>query len=142
MFSAGAAAAAGAANTILLPEARAGAARRLAMGGAVAEVCAARVMERRLGDLGEPYRSGRAGTLSRAAQGLAAGGAGVLSVGARGRRRGATLAGAGMILAGGMLERWAVYRAGFQSAADPRHTVGPQRERVERAAAPAARTSA
>lgn len=142
VFSAGAAAAAGAASTILLPEAQAGAARRLAIGGAVAEVCAARVMERRLGELGAPYRSGRAGTLSRTAQGLAAGGAGVLAVGARGRRHGATLAGAGMILAGGMLERWAVYRAGFQSAADPRHTVGPQRERIERAAAPAARTSA
>jgi hypothetical protein len=30
------------------------------------------------------------------------------------------------------LERWAVFRAGFQSAADPRYTVGPQRIRTDR----------
>jgi len=29
-------------------------------------------------------------------------------------------------------ERWAVFRAGFQSAGDPRYTVGPQRARIER----------
>jgi hypothetical protein len=141
VFSAGAAASAGAAGTILTPERHSGAARRLAIGGAVAEVCAARLMERRLGDLGEPYRRGSAGVFGRAAQGLAAAGAGVLAA-TRGRSRGATLAGAGMVLGGAMLERWAVYRAGFQSAADPSHTVGPQRERLARAAAPAARTSA
>jgi hypothetical protein len=27
--------------------------------------------------------------------------------------------------------RWSVYKAGFQSARDPRYTVGPQRERVQ-----------
>jgi hypothetical protein len=47
-----------------------------------------------------------------------------------------------MILGGGLLERWAVYRAGFQSAEDPRHTVGPQRERVARTAEARASTSA
>ena len=33
-------------------------------------------------------------------------------------------------LAGALLERWAVFRAGFQSARDPKFTVGPQRERT------------
>jgi hypothetical protein len=141
VFSAGAAASAGAASTILTPARHSAAARRLAIGGAVSEVCAARLMERRLGDLGEPYRQGQAGAFARAAQGLAAAGAGVLAA-TRGGRRGGTLAGAGMVLGGAMLERWAVYRAGFQSAADPRHTVGPQRERIAPAPAPAARTSA
>jgi hypothetical protein len=36
-----------------------------------------------------------------------------------------------MILAGALLERWAVYKAGFQSAADPAYTVGPQRRRID-----------
>jgi hypothetical protein len=49
-----------------------------------------------------------------------------------GRRRAAALAGAAMLLAGSVLERWSVFKAGFQSAADPKYTVGPQRERVER----------
>ena len=141
VFSAGAAASAGAAGTILTPERHAGAARRLAIGGAVAEVCAARLMERRLGDVGEPYRKGRAATFARAAQGLAAAGAGVLAA-TRGRGRAGTFAGAGLVLGGAMLERWAVYRAGFQSAEDPLQTVGPQRERIARAEGPAARTSA
>lgn len=44
--------------------------------------------------------------------------------------RRAAQAGAGAVLAGGLLERWAVFRAGFASAADPRYTVGPQRERA------------
>jgi hypothetical protein len=37
-----------------------------------------------------------------------------------------------MLLAGSLCERWAVFRAGFQSAHDPKYTVGPQRERVDR----------
>ncbi len=35
-----------------------------------------------------------------------------------------------LVLAGAALERWAVYKAGFQSARDPRYTVIPQRERL------------
>jgi hypothetical protein len=37
-----------------------------------------------------------------------------------------------VLTAGIVAERWAVFRAGFQSAADPKYTVGPQRARVER----------
>jgi hypothetical protein len=31
---------------------------------------------------------------------------------------------------GALAERWAVYKAGFASAADPKYVVGPQRERI------------
>jgi hypothetical protein len=31
---------------------------------------------------------------------------------------------------GGICERWSIFRAGFQSAGDPRHTVGPQRRAI------------
>jgi hypothetical protein len=36
-----------------------------------------------------------------------------------------------MLLAGAVCKRWAVFRAGFASAADPEQTVGPQRARVD-----------
>jgi hypothetical protein len=39
------------------------------------------------------------------------------------------VAGAALVMTGSLLERWAIFRAGFQSAADPRYTVGPQRAR-------------
>jgi hypothetical protein len=55
---------------------------------------------------------------------------GGLTLGAFGRRRGAAVAGGAVLMAGAACKRWAVFRAGFQSAADPRYTVAPQRERV------------
>ena len=59
-------------------------------------------MERRLGELGEPYHQGPAGRL----------------------------AGAVLVLAGSACERWAVYKAGFQSVRDPKYVVAPQRARL------------
>ena len=124
LFASGAAASAGAAAVIVTPAKHAAPARRLALGGGVAELAAARVIQQRLGEAGEPYRRGAAGRLSRAAQLLTA--TGSVLLGRFPRRR----AGGGLILLGALLERWAVYKAGFQSAADPKYTVGPQRERV------------
>ena len=39
--------------------------------------------------------------------------------------------GAAMVLAGEVLERIAVFQAGFESAANPAHTIVPQRRRVD-----------
>jgi hypothetical protein len=47
------------------------------------------------------------------------------------RRAGAAVGGA-LLLAGALSERWAVYRAGPESARDPKYTVGPQRRRKAR----------
>jgi hypothetical protein len=113
---------------VTLPPQDAAPARRLAVGGAVAEVACAQFMERRLGDLAQPYHQGAAGVLSKLAVGLTLGGAAALAL--SGRRRVAAVAGGAMVLAGALAERWSVFRAGFQSAADPRSTVGPQRERI------------
>ncbi len=55
VFAGSAAAAAGAAACLLTPPEHAGPARRLAIGGAAAELAAVTVMERRLGELAEPY---------------------------------------------------------------------------------------
>jgi hypothetical protein len=87
-------------------------------------------MERSLGELGEPYSEGAAGTLKRAALGLTA--AGAAAIAGLGRRRAGAVAGGALLLAGALCERWSIFRAGFQSAADPKYTVDPQRARLGR----------
>jgi hypothetical protein len=104
------------------------AARRLALAGAAGELAATTAMERRLGELGEPYREREAGRFARAAKAMTAAGGMVMAL--RGRRRAGRMAGAGLMLAGAMATRWSVYKAGFQSAADPKYVVAPQRARV------------
>ena len=128
LFCAGAAASAGAALTALSPVEQAQAARRLAVGGAAAEVAVAQVMERRLDSLGvgEPYHA----PLTRIATGLTAAGAGIVAArGARSRR--AAVVGGALVSAGAVAERWAVFRAGRRSAARPQDTVAPQRARID-----------
>lgn len=134
VFAGGSAASAGAAATIATPLRHAAPARRLAAGGAALAVGAALVMERSLGEIGEPYREGAAGKLSRLAGSLSVGGAALIAA-RGGRSRAAAITGGAVLSAGIVAERFAVFRAGFQSAADPKYTVGPQRERVERGAA-------
>jgi hypothetical protein len=128
-FAGGAAASAGAAAVALTPAKHAAPARRLAVGGAIVEAAAKELMERRLGAVGEPYRTGVAGVLARGSKALVTAGAALVAArGANDRR--AALAGSALITAGAVCARWSVFRAGFQSAADPSYTVDPQRERV------------
>jgi hypothetical protein len=120
VFAAGSAMSAGAAVTL----AGGGApAQRLALAGAAGELASTTLMEGRLGELGEPYREGEAGRFARAAKALTA--AGGLLMATRRRRSGAA-----MMLAGAFATRWSIYKAGFQSAADPRYVVEPQRARA------------
>jgi hypothetical protein len=131
VFAGSAAASAGAAAAIGTPPAQAGAARRLAIAGALLELTAAKAMEMRLGPLlGEPYRQGAAGRFTKLAKGCTAAGAALVALG--GRRRSGSAAGGALLLAGSLFERMAVYRAGIQSASDPKYTVVPQRERANR----------
>jgi hypothetical protein len=131
VFAAGGATSAGAVALMTTPPPAAAPAWRLAVGGAAIELTAVTVMERRLGELGRPYRQGRAATLGRLAKGATA--AGALVAGALGRRsRPAAVAGGALLTVGAVLERWSVFTAGSQSAEDPAATVGPQRERIER----------
>ena len=129
VFAGSAAASAGAAAVLLAPPGDAGPARRLVLAGALLELGAAQAMERRLGELGEPYHQGPAGRLARLAKACTAAGAGLVAAGGR-RRRGVAAAGGALVLAGSACERWAVYKAGFQSARDPKYIVGPQRARM------------
>src|SRR5206468_3084171 len=72
VFASGAAASAGAGACALTPASHAGPARRLAAGGAVAELAAIQIMEHRLGKLGEPYHQGAPRTLTRIGKALTA----------------------------------------------------------------------
>ena len=90
-----------------------------------------KLMERKLGFAGEPYKKGTAGRLAKAARALTVSGAAVTAI--AGRKRVGAVAGAALVLAGGMCLRWSIYKAGFQSARDPRYTVELQRRRLESA---------
>jgi DMSO reductase anchor subunit len=127
VFGAGAAASAGAAVLLFAGDDR-GPGRRLAAGGVLVEGAAFEAMRWRLGELGEPYEQGDAGRFARAARWL--GGAGGLLAGLGRRSRLVTTVAAVMVLGAAVCERWAVYRAGFISARDPKYTVGPQRARA------------
>jgi hypothetical protein len=129
LFASGAAASAGAAAAMVTPSRYSGPARRLAVGGALAELGAARVMEHRLGELSASYKEGDAGTYDRLARGLTVAGAAIMA--AAGRRRPGAITGGAMLLAGAVCKRWSTFKAGFASAEDPHQTVGPQRERLE-----------
>ena len=129
LFGASAVASAGAASTIVAPPREAGPARRMAIGGAVVENVVMKAMEKRLGMLGEPYQQGEAGRYGRLAKACSLGGAGLIALAGR-RNRVAAVAGGALLLAGEAALRWSVFKAGFQSARDPKYTVIPQRARV------------
>ena len=141
LFGASAAASGGAATALVTPGGAAGPARRAAVAGTALELGLMELMQRRLGLVGEVYRQGEAGRYLRVSKACASAGAALLAW--RGRRsRLATTVGSGLVLAGEAALRWSVFKAGFQSARDPRHTVIPQRERLRKQGAPATRTAA
>jgi hypothetical protein len=125
LFAASAAATAGAAGVLFAPVVEARPARRLALAGCAAEVVTEQVMEHHLGEVGDVYDEGDAGRYARAAKALTLAGGALLGV--AGRRPWLGRVGAALVLGGGLCQRWAVFRAGFQSARDPRYTVVPQR---------------
>jgi formate-dependent nitrite reductase membrane component NrfD len=131
LFGASAAASAGAATALFLPAGESGPSRRLAVAGVAVELGLMEAMQRRLGFVGEVYKQEAAGKLARASKILTGTGAALLAT--RGRRsRGAAVAGSALVLAGELALRYSVFKAGFQSARDPRYTVIPQRERKAR----------
>ena len=129
LFGASAAASAGAAAAIAVPPSKAGPARRLAIGGTIAELGLMEAMRKRLGFVGEVYERETAGKLARVSKACTAAGAAVLATTGR-RSRAAAVGGGALVLAGELALRWSVFKAGFQSARDPRYVVAPQRDRV------------
>ncbi|MEW2544242.1 NrfD/PsrC family molybdoenzyme membrane anchor subunit [Streptomyces sp. NPDC047002] len=103
----------------------------LAAAGDVVSMAAA---ERRLGDVAETYRTGRAGTLLKTARALTVGGAACAALFGR-RSRAAAIGAGALLLAGSACTRFGIFAAGVASADDPAYTVGPQRRRIEEEAA-------
>ena len=134
-FAGGSAMAAGAAAALLAPD-EAGPARRLAIIGAATEAAAMEYSKRAMGPVAEPYSTGTAGKLEKATMALSGSGAAILLVAEARRSRRAGVIGSVLTLLGSMSGRWMVFKAGFQSAADPRYTIGPQRERRDARRAP------
>jgi len=130
VFAGSSAASAGGACALLATPRAARPARRLAVAGAALELAAAAAMRRRLGFLAEPYARGPTGTLTSTATVLT--GAGGLAMLLAGHRRPGAVAAGAMLLAGSLTERFAIFRAGFASARDPRYTVISQRQRLGR----------
>ena len=129
LFGASAVASAGAAAAIAVPPDEAGPGRRMALGGAVVENVVMTVMEKRLGLVGEPYKEGEAGKYDKVAKACTIGGAALLAASGRKSRLAAAVGGA-LVLVGEVALRWSVFKAGFQSARNPKYTVIPQRERA------------
>jgi DMSO reductase anchor subunit len=129
VFAASSAASAGAAAAMLTPARDAAPARRLAVGAALAELGTTALMKRRLGSLlAEPYEKDEAVRFDKLSKVCTGTGAALMAL--SGRRRAPAAAGGALILAGSALARWSIFRAGFQSAREPKYTVMPQRERL------------
>jgi formate-dependent nitrite reductase membrane component NrfD len=131
IFGASAAASAGAAASMFVHPRDAGPARRVAVAGVLVEGALMQAMEHRLGTVGEVYHEGEARKFSSSAKSLSAAGAALLML--RGRKsRAAAVVGGALVCTGELCLRWAVFKAGFQSARDPKYVVESQRRRVER----------
>jgi hypothetical protein len=130
VFVGSAAAASGGLGMLLAPVSEAGPARRLALGGALLELGAERAMEASMGITAEPLHSGTGGKLMRASKALTLLGAVGSLLGGR-NRAAASLSGA-CLVAGSACTRFGIFEAGQASARDPKYTVVPQRQRIER----------
>jgi formate-dependent nitrite reductase membrane component NrfD len=133
VFAGSAASAAAGAGLLAAPAGQTAPAANLAVLGAIAELTAEHLMERRLGMVAGALHGGTAGRRLRAAKALTTAGAlGAATIARRGRA-GAAVTGAAL-LAGSALTRFGLFEGGMASARDPRYTVQPQRARMAAAA--------
>jgi DMSO reductase anchor subunit len=130
LFAGSGAAAAGGLAMIATPLDEAAPARRMAVAGAAIELVASERVQQRLGMLAEPYQQGRPGRLMRAARTLTI--VGVAGSVLGGRSRAVSVAAGLAYLTASVCTRFGVFQAGLASAKDPKYTVIPQRERLER----------
>lgn len=130
VFVGSGASAAGGLGMATAPLHQQGPARLMAALGAGMELAAFERMERRMGFTAEPYSQGRGGTYVRAGKVLSVAGLAGAVLGRRSRL--VSRAAGAALVAASAATRWGIYHAGMHSAQDPRYTVTPQRERIER----------
>ncbi|MDK3257589.1 NrfD/PsrC family molybdoenzyme membrane anchor subunit [Blastococcus capsensis] len=128
VFAGSAMAAGGGITMALTPLDEAGPARKVAAMGAAIELAAMHRVEHGHGLVSEPYRTGRAGKLLKAARGCTATGAGLALL--AGRSRAAAVGSGALVTTGSVLTRFGIFDAGMASARDPKYTVEPQRARA------------
>ena len=131
VFVGSAAAASGGLGMVLAPVSEARPARTLALLGALVELAVERRMEASMGLTAEALHQGTPGRLMRASKILTAAGAVGTALLAGRSRVGAVVSGTAL-LAGSVCTRFGVFEAGQESARDPKYTVVPQRERLDR----------
>lgn len=140
VFAASATASAAGAAMLTVAAEEAEPVRRLGVLAAIAEEGISALMHKRLGYLSEAYKQGTAGKFAKAARACTLAGAAAFVAGdpdfpvplGKRRRSALSVAGGTLLLAGSVCKRWSVFKAGFQSAEDPSHTVRTQRERMRR----------
>lgn len=130
VFCGSAAAASGGLGLLGAPVAEAGPARAFAVGGALVELATEQRMEQSMGLPAETLHRGRAGRLMKASKALTTAGAVGALVGRR--NRALSMVSGAALMAGSLCTRLGVYEAGIASAKDPKYTVVPQRDRVDR----------
>lgn len=134
VFVGSAGVAAGGFAMLTTPVEQAGPARRMALGGALLEVASLGKMERSMGLSAEPLHQGRAGVYVKISKTLTS--LGLLGSAVAGHRHtGVAKAAGAALMAGSVTARFGIFHAGQQSARDPKYTVVPQRERLNRRAA-------
>ncbi|WP_147104938.1 NrfD/PsrC family molybdoenzyme membrane anchor subunit [Nesterenkonia populi] len=130
LFASSASLAASGAALVSTPTAQTQPARALSAVAGVGEVISMKVMKKRMHPAeAEPLEKGAAGTMLKWAERLTVAGA-VGSVLLGGRRAPAAASGL-LMLGGSALTRLGILRAGIASAEDPRHTVEPQKARLQ-----------
>jgi len=130
VFCASAAAASGGLAMVTTPTTQAGPARRFALGGALVDLAMERRMEQSMGVTAETMHSGKAGRLIKAAQACTV--AGAVGTLLAGRSRSVAVLSGAALVAGSVCTRFGIFEAGQESARDPKYTVVPQRERLDR----------
>lgn len=133
VFVSSATAAACGAALITSPTAETAPVCALAGVAAASELVADRLLERRLGEEGQPLKEGEPHRLHTAARVLTA--AGGLGAALGGRNRLVAAASGVALLAGSACTRFAIVEAGQESTRDPIYTVRPQRRRAAAKAA-------
>jgi formate-dependent nitrite reductase membrane component NrfD len=142
VFAGSAAAASGGLGMATIAVDEAGPARRMALAGAAGELVAERRMEESMGLAAQALHTGTPGRLMRASKAMTVAGAAVTAAvelmsppraSSRWARAASVAAGAALV-AGSVCTRFAIFGAGQESARDPKYTVIPQRERVDRRA--------
>lgn len=129
VFASSAGLASGGLAMITTPVQEAGPARALAVGGAVADIAATKIMEKQMNQVAaEPLHQGLPGQLLKWSERLVvAGGVGALL---GGRSRLVSVLSGAALLTGSAFTRFGILHAGLESVKDPRYAVEPQRQRL------------